>query len=335
MKPTIWTWVVLLLLIVAAVGCSSPQPAVPTAAPSPTNPPPTVAPSPTAPPPTATSAPTAAPASAATAATATTAPTQPPAGSGTTLAQALSNSKKITTFRLDLSMSGKGDLSGANLPIPTNQEITLIGMAGELNGRDLHITLKGLVATFLGGDPDKGMEVMSVGGKNYLHGPAPTIAPGATEDKWYILSQDQSSVTQLPLQPSEIFDDVGAQSAQLDVLKKGAPESLDGKQCDTYAGDKDATIKLFQSLTQSAPPTPDDTNQIDDASSKFWVCDDGFFHQMQINVTGHAKDKPAQTSTFSLRFHMWDHNGAIKITAPENALPLTVPGLSPTATPAR
>ena len=96
---------------------------------------------------------------------------------------ALDKSQKVNVYRMQMDVSAKGVISGT-----TNaaQEISLINMTGEVNNKDVHITMKGMVALLFTGDVNAAFEMMSVGGKEYVKGPMPLL--GAKENKWYILS---------------------------------------------------------------------------------------------------------------------------------------------------
>jgi hypothetical protein len=61
------------------------------------------------------------------------------------------------------------------------------------------------------------------------------------------------------------------------------------------------------------------------AELKFWVCDDGYFHQMRVAIDGADKSNPASKGGIKLAFHVYDFNGAITISAPANAAQLEQP----------
>lgn len=311
-------------MVALLLGCSSPAP---TATPLP----------PTAPPteviqPTATSEPTTVPATANAAA----------AGGGA-LSDALAQVKAAASYRVNLSISGQGNFvvaQGGPTPDPSqpNKPVTLVTMQGEVNGQDAHFTLQGLLTSFLGIDPAKPFEVISSGGKAYLRGPVPLL--GANQDKWYVAPEQAAQVAQPPLTPGSFLDSFGQAGINPADFKPSGAEALDGKSCTIYAGDKSAVVNAFNKLGGQTGATQADLNSIDNAQFKFWVCDDGYLHQVQMLIEGHDKNKPDQTGSFEILMKITDFNSNITITPPTGAEQLQLPappagefGATPSPTP--
>jgi hypothetical protein len=258
--------------------------------------------------------------------------------SGGSFGTALDKVKGATAYRVDMqvTVSGSFGLSGAETPAPnatpsapSNQEMTMVTMQGEVNGQNSHFSLQGLFAAFLGADPSKPIEVITLGDKSYIHGPATLI--GATEDKWYELPADESSVAKPPLTPGSLLDSFTASGLDPNDFKKTSTESLDNRSCDVYSGDEAAVEKTFKTLGQAAGGA--DLSSLDAADFRFWVCDDGFLHQVRLAVQGHAQDKPDQKGSFLMQMHIHDIGTDIKIEAPANAEPLKMPSLINLETP--
>lgn len=191
-------------------------------------------------------------------------------------------------------------------------------MSGEFKGEDSHFTLKGLLASFVGADPEQGMEVIVVGGESYVRGPVPLL--GATEDKWYILEGEQGSVAEPPVQTDDLFSSFAGSDADLSQLESQGTEELDGQQCTVYGADREATIELIQSSDPESLPfgAPED---VEDAQIKIWICEDGLLHQLQFSMEGTDQDTQ-QEMAFDVLLHITEFNGDVTITAPEDAEPL-------------
>jgi hypothetical protein len=324
MKPTIRTALLAALLAGALAACGgSPAASEPTAAPAAGS---TESSAPAAegvakPRPTAVPAPTAKP-------TAT-----PEPDVSVSLADAVANAKNVKTYRMEMEMSSKGLLDamaqaggGAGSPAA---DAPLMSMTGEFDNGNAHFTMKGMFVAFMGMDPEQGLEMLTVDGKSYVHGPAPMM--GATEAAWYAAEQGQASAAQPPVDSSAFFESFGGKD--LSKFSKVGSESLDGQSCDIYKGDQEATQAAFESAAGGGGANGMDT--IESADLKLWACGDGYVHQMLIDVTGSSKDKPGQKLDFQMNFHLYDFDSAdIAIEAPADAKPLETPSFAlPTSQP--
>jgi hypothetical protein len=182
------------------------------------------------------------------------------------------------------------------------------------------------------GDP-KPIEFLTLGNQTYIRGPAPML--GAPENKWCVSTGQSTFSTNInegiPELPSDPTIDWSG-------FKKTTTETLDGKRCDVYSGDKTATTKLFQSVNTQETTSKQSLGDVDSAETKFWICDDGYLHQWTLNIEGRNKDKPTERVPFQIRLHLWDFNANIKLTPPANPAPLKMPSfdftiLTPTAKP--
>jgi hypothetical protein len=245
------------------------------------------------------------------------------------IAAAREKSKEIESYQLEMKMTMQGAL-GEGLPgADPTQEIEAINLSGKFDGQNSEYTMKGFFAAFLGVEPDTGLQIISVDGQNYIHGPVPMI--GAAEDKWYIADEAQSSLAEPPISTGDMLE--GFDDASIAGLKSDGQEQLDGQQCQVFSGDKEATLKLLEG-TGSSTPTTDMFEEVEDASTKLLICEDGYLHQMGFSVSGSAKDTPGQKASFSLNMHIFDFGGDFTITAPEGAVKLEMPQFNlPTTTP--
>ncbi|MGE5138711.1 MAG: hypothetical protein ACM3JD_04555 [Rudaea sp.] len=248
---------------------------------------------------------------------------------------ALAKSKAATAYQLDMQMSGSGTfnpLNGMSTPepgvtptaAPSDQLVPLVAIKGEVNGKDSHILMQGMMATFVGVDANKGLELTIAGDKAYVHGPVPML--GATEDKWYEMPASEAANLAPGVEPGALFDQFTQTGLNPNDFAKSGTENLDNQSCDVYLGDKNATLKTFQDLNKGPASNGQLPNfEIDNADFRFWVCGDGYLNQVRLSIEGHQKDNANVKGTFLVLMHIFDLNGKITITPPANASPLPAP----------
>jgi hypothetical protein len=298
-------------LVLAACG-SAETPPTPTLAPTATPVPPTATPLP----PTATVVPTSE-------GTGEDASAGESAGNASSdLLSALQTAEAATSYRLEMHMSAKGALG---LSADANESMSLFTLTGEFSGKDARYTMKGMLSGMLGVDPNKGLEVITVGDKSYLHGPVNML--GAKEDKWYVLESDQSNAIKPPLQAEQFLGELTKNDVDVNTFKQTGTDTIDGQACTVFSGDQTATLKAFGATGAGAitGAGAEALEQIKNAQMSFAVCEDGFPHRMQLMLEATNKDKPDQTFTFNIDMHMYDFNTPVSITAPADAEPLTIP----------
>ncbi len=253
-----------------------------------------------------------------------------------TLAAALNKSKAATRYRLDMGMTTKGDLGQLAYMANQNQELNLLGMKGELNGSDSHFVLSGFVAAFLSGDPAKPLEIIQVGGKSYVHGPVPLL--GARDNRWYVLPESQAASARSSLDQSNAFAAFGSADADFGAMTKTGLETLDNRRCDVYSADKNAALSAFSALGSNTTLTSSDWNALGSGLQKaeyqVWVCDDGYLHQIRMNLEGQNMSKPGEAVGMKFYIHVWDFGGNLPISAPAGAIAPSNPFL-PTPSPTR
>lgn len=319
---------VLGLGIVFIISCGGAAPAAPTA----TTVPPTAVPTPVPP--------TAVP----TVAVPTTAAPSSGTTSGGTLLDALTKAKAAQSYRVELQITGQGSFAssagsttgGTPTTTPSDAPVTLVVMKGEVSGKDAHFTLQGLMTALMGIDPEKPFEVISYNGQAYMHGPVPLL--GATEDKWYQVPSNAASIAQPPLTPGSFLDSFGETGINPNDFKLSGTESLDGKSCQIYSGDKTAVVNAFSKLGGGTGATQEDLDSIESAEFQFWVCDDNYLHQIRMFIAGHDKNQPDQKGSFLIVMKLTDFDTAITIQPPADAVPLQLPTqiapeITPTPTP--
>ena len=250
------------------------------------------------------------------------------------LMAAIAKTAVAPSYQLELTMSVNGLPPEAAMLFGNGalgQEVSLVEVAGKHRGKDTQLTVKGAFLTFFGFDPGKSLEVIEAGGKTYIHGPA--LMLGATENKWYVLDQSMSSQSltkDLQASVDQSFDYKSLTSADLSFIKAMGKQALHGRQCDVYGTtDKNAIVKALESASTTSVPASD-LDQIDRAEVKFWVCDDGYFHQAWVSIEGATADRPNDTIGFRMRLSLFDYNGSFTITAPPNPAKLDPPNFGGT-----
>ncbi len=302
----------LLALLLAACGGT---PAVPTTTPVPTatpEPSPTLEPSPTAEPsPEPTETPEATEDS----------DTGDDAATDGDIQAAIERSRAIETYRFALTVSGQG-LGEEQLPgAEPGQSVELFSVEGAFNGSDSDLVLGGFLSSLLG--VEDGLSVMNVGDVSYLRGPVPLL--GAAEDRWYELPADQSGIADPPLAANNLLGSPGDESFDESGFTLTGSEELDDLQCDVYTGDRDATLAALENLGEETLPGGEEEN-LEVAELRLWVCEDGYVHQMQAELSGVNPEAPDQQVELMVLMRFFDINADISIEAPADAVPLEVPG---------
>jgi SH3-like domain-containing protein len=240
---------------------------------------------------------------------------------GDALKSALVKTAPITVYRMDMDVTASGALAGglSGTGAGAPQEVSVLALVAAVNGKDAQFTMKGLFNSFMGADANVGVEFIVVGGKNYVHGPLPTI--GAKENKWYVTTAAQTYASMAQ------SHDLGALAqADMSAFKLMSSETLDKRQCDIYgSSDKLAIAKAFRSFNTGPMSGAGDMEGMDSAELKFWVCDDGYFHKLRMSSEGTNKANPANKGGITMSFHIYDLNSTIAITAPAGAAALELP----------
>jgi hypothetical protein len=248
---------------------------------------------------------------------------------------AMKKSQETNQGRFTMDFVMEGDF-GSEIPSAYVQDgkVALFALSGKTKDKDTHVALKGMLSAMLGADPVKGIEFITVDGKTYLRGPLTFL--GITDDKWYV-SSGESSLTPDNASPDQILSGIEGNLDWQGITAAGT-EQLDGLNCQVYVADKFATlggIKAIGSATDQLPSDFDPDN-VEIAETKFWLCEDGYFHQMTLQIKGKDKNNPSKTVGMSATVHLYDFDGNFEIRAPENAVPLDMSKfgiMSPTQTP--
>ncbi len=251
---------------------------------------------------------------------------KPTSAASGAIAAAMSKGKTAKSYRVEIGMSMKGDLGQSKPGAAKNQEVSLLSMSGEINGQDSHLIMKGVVGAMFSGDPGKGIEMTSLGGKTFVRGPAPLL--GAKDSRWYVLTEEEAAATKSNLGSPGMYDSFVGKDQDLSIFVPAGTETLDRFKCNVYGASKQDALNAFLGLGATPAIGQDEWSTIQSSIKtseyKIWVCDDGYLHQVRINLE--AQDaKPADQFAMKLIVHAYDFGSNLKITAPPNAIPAVSP----------
>ncbi len=255
------------------------------------------------------------------------------ANGASAFADALANAKQAQVYRVELELKASGQFADlATSQSPSDTELVLISMNGAVRNQDAQLNLSGVFASlitgFLGFTDTDGVELLNVGDHAYIKG---TLSD-SSEDKWYDLGSSQD--VQAPLTPASLLESLEQANLNAADFQQTGTQALDGQQCTVYTGDRAAVIAAFSSVGANQAE-PLDPSMVDDAAINFYICPDGYLHQMTMTLTAHEPENPEQKGTFTLNLHIFDIDSSdINIVAPTGAEPLQMPGIPGTpATP--
>lgn len=239
---------------------------------------------------------------------------------------ALQKSTAAQTYQLEARTTAKGVSDKPTRQVSywlVEQEELLFDVTARIKGKDAYLKIKGALASLFEADPVNGLEMMQIGTRLYVHGPVPTM--NATENKWYVLDYGSSNVSL-----AESFTYGFNQGLNLEMIQRSdlsllqtlGKQTLHGKQCDIYGSTNANVVMRAFGSSLSSELSPKTLKSIDTAEFKFWVCADGYFHQMTMAITATTKDLPSQKVSMHSSMAMFDYNGSFAITAPQNAVRL-------------
>ncbi len=238
---------------------------------------------------------------------------------------------KARTLRFEMDLGATGYVARLSGLPGYKEGLSLIYLGADLSGNDNHMVMKGYIMTTLNMDPNKGLEILTVGDKSYVKGPQPML--GAFEDKWYYGPRSTMGAT---FDSPDLYRGQNLDWAGFD---KVGTETLDGKKCDVYQGGRDATFRFFDELSGTSLSAEDSFAQITRAETRIWLCPDGYLHQISIVLEGNPYTGSSQKGGITMRMHFYDMDKVITLAPPakSEALPprsyWNVPTPMPTWTP--
>ncbi len=254
-----------------------------------------------------------------------------PVPSKASLKEAITQSLDSKVFRLQLQVfaTGLDPAMIGDMGIDTEGPASILDVSGAFNHDDMHLTVGGLLPVFLGVDPEKGLEFMAADGQNYIRGPIALI--GMTEERWYVSSEDVSSLAPVPIDSDELLSDFDDEDFDQMVAMLAAGQTsrvmLEGVQCTLYTLEAEAMADFIEELDIEQEDPLLEPDEIQDVEIKVWVCDDGYFHQAEMAMMLQPEEDSSgfiteQGLQISILLRLYDFDQDIAITAPTDALPL-------------
>ncbi len=240
-------------------------------------------------------------------ANAPTAVVSPQTDAGTIVANAFKNTMALKTYRYEFKYSGF--LMYADVDLQA---------AGEVNNQNRH-EIVDLAPQDKTQKPEHS-EFIIDDGKTYIHGPYSYQFPKA---KWYLVPADNPlSQNSFGWSFALLFLKPPADGSNFAFVGQ---ERLDQLACDIYALDKEGTLKTLAQDTRLL--SAQELALIDSAEMRYWVCADDYLHRVQVDMVRHTAENPDKKTELSADIHLFDLNGNIQITAPNEVINL------PTKTP--
>jgi hypothetical protein len=235
---------------------------------------------------------------------------------------AMKNVENAKSYRIAMVATIKGNLGEGMPTTDPNTPFEFLNVSGTVSGKNSNMTLKGLIVSFLGADATTGVEFTTIDGKTYVHGPVPLL--NASEAKWYALPEGQSSPAE-GLGSASVVKSFASEDMNLSDFKVAGTEQIDGQQCKVYAGDKAATMKAFKNAQSTdGLPSVDSLKDVEEASLKYYICDDNLLHRMQLEFVGTPEGQTDKLS-INLDVNLSDFGESFNIAAPKDAVPIATP----------
>jgi tetratricopeptide (TPR) repeat protein len=243
---------------------------------------------------------------------------------------ALTKTRALKTYRVEFSLS--------DFDVPTDetplQELRHANFNAAFDGSDVQYTFRGPLLMPIGLDRYDELEIIAIGDDTFAHGPLSLI--GATEKEWYELGTQPPAALRPPLDAGTILDAL-VSLVDLSAFAGAGQEAIDGQNCATYRADQVAALLALNGfgvrISDPVKSAAQRSEEIDFQQVEFtlWICDDGYLHQLKIDLAGAPKAEPAHGFMSGAEVRFFDLNGPITITAPADARPLAAaPSLTAT-----
>ncbi len=239
---------------------------------------------------------------------------------------------KVRRMQLQVTATGLDPAIIAYMGTDTEEPVSLLDINGAFNHDDWHLVVGGLMPVFFGFDGEKGLELMTSDGQNYIRGPIGLL--GLTEERWYVSSEDVSDIVPVTTDPDELLNNFDDQDFDQFVAMLATGQTsrvmLEGLQCTLYTLDAEAMTDFIEELNTEQDDPLLEPDEIQDVELKVWVCDDGYFHQAEVVGLVRPEDDTSgfiseQGLQLGVLMRLYDFDQDIAITAPTDALPLESP----------
>ena len=204
----------------------------------------------------------------------------PPSGSYDDLFRAsASKTTQVLTHESIVSFSIDGFTASVRKQIPgapAKGPVSIIDLWARYSGYNTHMRMKGMLAAQMGANPEQGLELISVDGRTYIHGPAPQI--GAAENRWY--AADEYAAYAAYFEDLYVLQMLASNKLH---LTRGGDERMDSIQCGIYqASDKKAARAAMLALFGGDVDAEAAGVQIIKPDLRVWICSDGYIHRVNV-----------------------------------------------------
>lgn len=237
------------------------------------------------------------------------------------LGAAFAKTRDVRNVRYEITSQVTLAQNGTPVPQPGLQA------HGEESGENHHLAITsvmnatGETATF---------EYITLAGVTYIKGLRGL--PGVDPEKWYIFPKELGNVTRdAPGVKSLLADLEGAELERGNFQSEGT-ETLSGQACTIWSAKNPKLAQSFIGIANSQNGTSQ-MQSLDKGEFRIWTCPDGYIHRIAGSISGHDPANPGTQATMQLMFHIFDHDAAITISAPEGAQEFQLPVQGKEATP--
>lgn len=261
-------------------------------------------------------------------------PTQTPNPGAAAVVKAVKNTDGLNVYSTEVTLtvtSKTVSLYGESPGSP----LTLLHMRGSLVNNDGKLEMNGAVISTLTGDTHRPLELVQIGGRDYIQGPLPGL--GADQNKWYYADASANSQLAISLNTRLRLDILSSAKSPPPPFNQVGTEKLYGRSCTRYhvegsdAGKFIAASAAQQELllgTLNRYPLDVTRGQID-----VWACDDGYIHRVDYQMRVLCGCKRNDSIDIGVSLHLWDINIIIPVQAPAGAIPLNKDFSYPTPVP--
>lgn len=250
-------------------------------------------------------------------------PTRTPDAVTLEVVKSFARTRGLTVYHAQMDMNITDPSGSLPNSIP-GQPFALLNMEGRTNPDAQQFVMKGYILSMLGGDPERGIEFITVGEKVYVHGPFPYL--GANQARWYVSPRPQNTGITDTANPKNILSDFATMG--LPTMRAGEAQTLDGKKCRMFRGDELEAIDYFVNLDPKGNLKSSlgrINGQLEKGFFNVTVCDDGYIHHLDMGLTFRANTKAAQTGSIDFNLRLNDMNIIVPIQEPQEAIPLPKP----------
>ncbi len=190
---------------------------------------------------------------------------------------------------------------------------------GAENGDNRQLTLSGIMnatgdaATF---------DLIVLDGVTYLKGL--NGIPGVNPAQWYRFPSELGNVTHDAPGVKSLLAQLELQDVQNAAFQNEGSETIGAQTCTRWLARDTHLAQGLLGIAGSAR-AGNQLQALDRAEFRVWTCADGYMHRLTGLVEGHDPANPSQRASVQLTIELYDHDGAIDITAPKDVQDFQAP----------